>query len=158
MSLTKNQLDDPYTSADNELLKSYLCGIPLGETPVLRRLVNSVLRWSLAGILAATSLLGNELHDLFGIHHAGELGLCDCHDLGTVGHQGEPSVAAGHSDGCDDGANCPICNYLAQARIVGERVQAIVLSASVPSFVLPARLSAPTPDLQPFQARAPPAA
>ena len=40
---------------------------------MLRGLANSVLRWALAGILGATSLLGSELHELFGIHHAGEV-------------------------------------------------------------------------------------
>ena len=40
---------------------------------MLRGLANSVLRWALAGISGATSLLGSELHELFGIHHAGEV-------------------------------------------------------------------------------------
>jgi hypothetical protein len=47
---------------------------------------------------------------------------------------------------------------LAQGRIVGERVQAILVTVSVPSISLPAPLFVSTPLLQPFQARAPPAA
>jgi hypothetical protein len=124
---------------------------------MLRRPANLVLRWGLAGILGVTSLLGSELHDILGIHHAGQQGRCGC-QRSEIALQHGPSVAARHSEGCDDGTNCPICNYLAQGRIVGERVQAISVTVSVPSISLPAPLFVSTPLLQPFQARAPPAA
>ena len=97
---------------------------------MLRHPANSVLRWALAGILGVTSLLGSELHDILGIHHAGQLGGREGREL-ALHHQ--LSVAAGPSGSCDDGANCPICNYLAQGRIVGERVEAVSVTVSVPS-------------------------
>jgi hypothetical protein len=124
---------------------------------VLRRPANLILCWGLAGILGGASLLGGHLHDIFGIHHAGCLGSEACQSS-EIACQHGPSVAAGHSANCHDEANCPICNYLAQGQVVGERVQAEVVTASVPSISLPVPLFAPTPLLQPFQARAPPAA
>ena len=54
---------------------------------MLRRLANSVLRWGLAGILGATSLLGGELHEIFGIHHAGQCGRRGCESSGLAGQQ-----------------------------------------------------------------------
>jgi hypothetical protein len=121
---------------------------------VLRRLASSVLRWGLAGFLAATSLLGSQLHDIFGIHHAGQLSSCVGSGLAL---EHGPSLAAGHSESCDDEANCPICNYLAQGRIVGERFEAISVTVNVPNRSPAILLFLPSPHLQPFQARAPPA-
>jgi hypothetical protein len=120
-----------------------------------RCLANSVLRWGLAGILGVTSLLGSELHNIFGIHHACQLGGCEGSGLSL---QYQPSVAAGHSESCDDGTNCPICNYLAQGKNVGERFEGISVTVNVPNRSLAIPLFLPSPHLQPFQARAPPAA
>ena len=126
-----------------------------GGIPVLRCLANSVLRWVLAGVLGVTSFLGGELHEIFGIHHAGQLGGCggQCSEI-TLQHG--YSVAAGHSENCDDGTNCPICNYLAQGRMVGEQFEGISVTASMPDRSPPIPLFLPSPLLQPFQARAPP--
>jgi hypothetical protein len=124
---------------------------------VLRRPANLILCWGLAGILGATSLLGGHLHDILGIHHAGYLGREACQSSEIAYHHG-PSVAAGHSANCHDEANCPICNYLAQGQVVGERVQAVSVTVSVANISLPAPLCMAGPPLQPFQARAPPAA
>ena len=63
---------------------------------MLRRLANSVLRWGLAGILGVTSLFGGELHEILGIHHAGQFGGRGCESSGLAG-QHAASVAAGHS-------------------------------------------------------------
>lgn len=124
---------------------------------MLRRVANSVLRWSLAGILGVTSLLGSQLHDIFGIHHAGQQSGCHC-EGNERALQHEPSVAAGHSEGCDEGTNCPICNYLAQGRIVGERFEGVLVMVNVPHRSPEMPLFVPSLHLLPFQARAPPAA
>jgi hypothetical protein len=124
---------------------------------MLRRLANSVLRWGLAGILAATSLLGGHLHEILGIHHAGHFGGRGCEGGGLAG-QHAAAVAAGSAESCDDEANCPICNYLAQGRIVGERFEGFAVTANVPNPSPAIPLCLPTTHLQPFQARAPPAA
>ena len=50
---------------------------------MLRRPANSVLRWGLAGILGVTSLFGSELHDILGIHHAGQLGSAAAKAVGS---------------------------------------------------------------------------
>jgi hypothetical protein len=124
---------------------------------MLRRLANLVLRWGLAGILGAMSLFGSELHDILGIHHAGQLG-GGGHESSGLARQHESSVAAGHAENCDDEANCPICNYLAQGRMVGERFEGISVTVSVPNRSPAIPICLPSPHLQPFQARAPPAA
>ncbi len=124
---------------------------------MLRRLASSVLRWGLAGILCATSLLGGRLHDILGIHHAGELGGHGCEGSHLALHH-QPSLATGHSESCDDEATCPICNYLAQGNVIGPRVEAVVVTLSVPNRNPAPLLVVPSPDFQPFQAQAPPAA
>ena len=122
-----------------------------GEVPVLRRRANLVVRWGLAGILAAASLFGSKLHDICGICHAGQQGGCE-------GRAIVSSVAAGHSATCDDGANCPICNYLAQGRVVGERFEGLAATVNVPNRSPAVPLVLAGPHLQLFQAQAPPAA
>jgi hypothetical protein len=124
---------------------------------MLRRLASSVLRWGLAGILGATSLLGGELHEIFGIHHAGQCGRRGCESSGLAGQQAV-SVTAGSAESCHDEANCPICNYLAQGRTVGERFEGLAVTANMPNQSPAIPLCLPTAHLQPFQARAPPAA
>ncbi len=124
---------------------------------MLRGLASSILKWGLAGILAATSLLGSQLHEILGIHHAGHLHACVCAGNGPARPDGV-SVAAGHSACCDDEANCPICNYLAQGRIVGQRFAGVSVTVSVPERSPAVPLFLPSALLQPFQARAPPAA
>jgi hypothetical protein len=131
---------------------------------VLRPLANSVLRWSLVGVLGITSLLGGGLHDILGIHHAGYMG-----GAGSIGPASAastsfsasgltgPSVAAGQSQSCQDEANCPICNYLAQGRLVGERFEGVSVTVNLPHPSPEIPLFVSSPHLQPFQARAPPA-
>ena len=63
-------------------------------------------------------------------------------------------VALGNHD--DDA--CPICQYLAQGKIVAARFEAISVPVSVANRSLRTSLATPTPELQLFQARAPPAA
>ena len=122
---------------------------------MLRGLANSVLRWALAGILGATSLLGSELHELFGIHHAGEVRRCA--GSGLAGQSGA-SVAAGHAQSCDDGAICPICNYLAQGRVVGERFEGVSVAVSVPERSPAIPLFLPSPHLRAISGASAPAA
>ncbi len=130
---------------------------PLGKVSMLRGLVNSTLRWTLAGLLGVTSLFGSSLHDIFGIHHAGQQGesACESHEIGLLG---APSIAAAHVANCDNGANCPICNYLAQGKIVGERYEGILVTVHAPNRSPAIPVFLPSPHLQPFQARAPPVA
>ena len=124
---------------------------------MLRRLANLVLRWGLAGILGVTSLLGTELHEICGIHHALYGDECGCEPAtGTVQHG--PSLAVRQPQCSHDEANCPVCNYLAQGRLLGERVEGPSVALSVPNRIPAILLVAPSPHLQPFQARAPPAA
>jgi hypothetical protein len=124
---------------------------------MLRRLANSTLRWLLAGILGVTSLFGSSLHDIFGIHHAGQQGECACESR-EFGLQDAPPIAARHVASCDNEANCPICNYLAQGRIVGERYEGILVTVNAPNRSPAIPFFLPSPHLQPFQARAPPVA
>ena len=63
--------------------------------------------------------------------------------------------AADHREGCHDPATCPICQYLAQGQVIGERVEAVSVAASVPNRSLIIPLFLPSIVLQPFQARAP---
>ena len=130
-----------------------LCGALPAEVLVSRRLANTVLRWSLAGILGAMSLLGNELHEIFGIHHAGHLSGCGHVRSGLAGQVGL-SLVAGESQSCDE-ANCPICNYLAQRSLVGERFVEVPVTLSAPNRSPAVPLFAPSPRLLPFQSRAP---
>jgi hypothetical protein len=111
----------------------------------------------LAGILGVTSLLGSSLHDIFGNHHAGQQGESAC-EICEIGLQDAPSIAARHVTNCHDEANCPICHYLAQGRIVGERYEGILMTVHAPNQSLAVSVFLPGPPLQPFQARAPPAA
>ncbi len=100
-------------------------------------------------------MLGTELHDLFGIIHAttwvrGE--------DGAMAFTQGPALTTGRSAVCDDAANCPICNYLAQGRVVGERFEGIAVTAGVACRSPLVPLCLPSLPLQPFQARAPPLA
>ena len=118
---------------------------------MFRRRANLVLRWGLAGTLAAAALFGSQLHDICGVCHAGQQGGCDGREIASI-------LAAGRPANCDDGTNCPICNYLVQGTMAGERFVGVSVTVHVPnrSPAIPLLLS--TPHLQPFQARAPPVA
>ena len=122
---------------------------------MLRRLANLVLRWGLAGIIGTTSFFGSELHDIFGIHHAGQLGKCGCESKGLALQHGfsVAAVTAGNSENCDDGTNCPICNYLAQGQIAGEHFEGISVTVNVPNRSPAIPLFLPCPLLEPFQAQ-----
>ena len=122
---------------------------------MLRHRTNLVLRWGFAGFLGVMSLLGSQLHELLGIHHAGLLGHGESCELAL---QHRSSLAAAHSEACHDEASCPICNYLAQGRILGERFEGISVTANVPHRSTEMPLCLISPHLQPFQARAPPVA
>ena len=155
--LTKNKLDMPPMPSDNEPLTPYLYCVLPREVPVLRRLASSVLRWGVVGVLVATSLLGGELHSILGIRHSWQRGRCGWEGAACAVESGT-SVAGGHCQSCDDGTNCPICSFLAQGRIVGERFEAVSVTLSVPNRSPAIPLFAPSLHLRPFQSRAPPAA
>ncbi|MGO8746623.1 MAG: hypothetical protein ACLQNE_11600 [Thermoguttaceae bacterium] len=123
---------------------------------MVRRLANLTLRWGLAGILGVTSLFGSSLHDILGIP-AGQQVESAC-ERREVSLQDAPPIAARHVTSCHDEANCPICNYLAQGRIVGERYEGILVTVNAPNRSPAIPFFLPSPHLQPFQARAPPAA
>ncbi len=120
------------------------------------RAANSIVAWLLTGVVAAVSFFGTGLHQILGVHHGADSGP----DSQIGAH---PTTAAveiqkdGRQDGACDEANCPICSYLAQARVVGERFEALAVTVNLPNPTGEIPLFLPTPDLHPFQARAPPA-
>jgi len=123
---------------------------------VLGRRANSVVRWGLAAILGGASLFGNQLHGILGVHHASG---CDGVNRQAIGlsSQSQAAVDVAQAARCDDGTNCPICNFLSQGRIVGDRFDGPTAAVSLPnrSPVVPLRL--PSPLLHLFEARGPPA-
>ena len=129
---------------------------------VVRRPAKSLLTWLLAVMIGGLSFLGEGLHDLLGLHQGPVVS--DSHLLGFApgyysSHGNAPYVAAtNYRENCHDSATCPICQYLAQGRVVGQRVVVVSVAVSVPNRSPAIPLFLPSPHLQPFQARAPPAA
>jgi hypothetical protein len=127
------------------------------------RPASSALAWLLAGGLGVVSLLGSGLHQFPGMGHGPEGVACDrqSHSLmpGDDSQRGQDrwTIAGAHPECCHDGSNCPICNYLAQGKVLGESFAGVSVSASVPNRVPAAPLVWPSPDLLPAKARAPPA-
>ena len=129
---------------------------------MVRRPGKSLLTWLLAVMVGGLSLLGEGLHDLLGLHQGPVVS--DSHLLGFAPgcysrHGNTPYIGeASHRESCHDSATCPICQFLAQGRVVGQRVVVVSVAASVPNHSPAIPLFAPSTVLQPFQARAPPAA
>lgn len=127
----------------------------------MRRPARSLLTWFLTVMIGGMSFLGESLHDLLGFHHVPVVSdsCLLAFDPGRGSRQGNVSYIgeAPQRERCHDSATCPICQYLAQGRLVGEQVKVVSVAVSVPhpSTVIP--LFVPSPLLQPFQARAPPA-
>ena len=128
---------------------------------MVRRPARSLLTWFLAIAMGGLSLFGESLHELLGLHEGPVVS--DSRLLGFAascysGHSNAHYISGGnHRENCHDSATCPICQFLAQGRLLGERVKVVSVAASLPnrSPVIP--LFVPSPLLQPFQARAPPA-
>jgi hypothetical protein len=127
---------------------------------MVRRPGKSLLTWLLAVMIGGLSVFGEELHELLELHHQPSASVCGSEVSGFL-HGGNGHIclvaAANDRDGCHDPATCPICQYLAQGRVVGQRIVVVSVAVSVanPSPTIP--LFLPSPHLQPFQARAPPA-
>jgi hypothetical protein len=66
------------------------------------------------------------------------------------------SIEAGQASDSHDPANCPICQYLAQGKIVAERVEAVAVASCEQSVVFSLPQFAPSLTLRSFQSRAPP--
>jgi hypothetical protein len=136
------------------------------ESWIMVRRVRSFTAWFLAAALGGMSFVGEGLHELA------------CADHGAAGHahrfaaplltrdtlsppkfrssgQQQQLVAAGRSDH-HDAATCPICQFLAQARLIAERFEAAPALAPVPSQTYPAPVVVATSALKPYGARAPP--
>ena len=56
-----------------------------------------------------------------------------------------------HREACHDSATCPICQFFAQGKVIGERFQVVSVPVSMPNRSLAAPLVILAPDLQPFQ-------
>jgi hypothetical protein len=128
---------------------------------VVRRPGKSLLTWLLAAMIGGLSFLGEGLHDLLGLHQGPVVS--DSHLLGFSarfysGHENTCIAAANHRENCHDSATCPICQYLAQGRVVSQQVVVVSAAVGVPNRSPALPLFLPGPNLQPFQARAPPAA
>ena len=130
---------------------------------MVRRPGKSLLAWLLAAMIGGLSMFGEELHELLGLHHQPVAPVCGS-DVGgfSYGDSLENGhirlvAAANHRENCHDSATCPICQYLAQGRVVGQRVVVVSIAVSVPNRSPAIPIFLPGPHLQPFQARAPPA-
>jgi hypothetical protein len=109
--------------------------------------------WLLIEVLAGISCASAGLHCVLGIHHGADQAIGVCQPAAVSGLQ----VANGDDGVCDE-ANCPICNYLAQAKVAGEYFAIAVCSAGVSNDDIPPQVAVPAADLRPFEARGPPAA
>ena len=76
------------------------------------------MTWLLAGVVAGISFAGTGLHSILDIHHGPGLVI----PAQQTSVAGGVQAVAGDEGACDD-ANCPICNYLAQGSLVGERFE-----------------------------------
>ncbi len=114
-----------------------------------RRPGNLLLTWLLALLVGGFSLLGEGLHEFLGLHE------------GPIApdrySRGWHIAAADQRERCHDASTCPICQYFAQGKVIGERFQAMSVAGSVPNHSPVIALFTPRTVLQPFQARAPPA-
>ena len=126
---------------------------------VVRR-VRSCTAWFLAAALGGMSLLGEGLHELACVDHgsAGHGHPCAARirSHGTFSPafrcsgQQRQLAAAGRSDH-HDAATCPICQFLAQARLIAERFEAAPILAPVPSRTYSAPLVLATSALKPYE-------
>jgi len=131
---------------------------------MVRRPGKPLFTWLLAITMGGLSVFGEELHELLGLHHRQSVAsVCGSDVCGVFrgdslenGHS-RFVAAANHLESCHNSATCPVCQYLAQGRVVGERVVVVSVAVSVPNRSPAIPLFLPSPHLQPFQARAPPA-
>jgi hypothetical protein len=132
---------------------------------MVRRPGRSLIAWLLAVMIGGLSMFGEELHELLGLHHHQPFAsLCSSEVSGFFhGNSFENGhiclvAAANNLESCHNSATCPICQYLAQGRVVGQRVAVVSVAVSIPNRSPAVSFFLPSPHLQPFQARAPPAA
>ena len=108
------------------------------------------------------SLVGEGLHELLGLHHGPVVSERDSVLGFSYGYSSNPGNGryvgeSGHREDRHDAATCPICQYLAQGQVIGERVEVASVAVSVPDHRPLIPLFTPNTVLQPFQAPAPPA-
>ena len=127
--------------------------------------VKAALSWLLIGVLAAVSFAGPSLHSILGFHHCGVFGHVGnapvgASDASSFSQSPEKVVVRSLSsaNGDSDEANCPVCNYLAQAKIAGDHVDFVVSSIVIANETFIPEIQIPSPALRPFEARGPPAA
>lgn len=108
--------------------------------------------------MAALSIAGTGLHSILGVYHGQNHYAAACHSSSAGGQRLATVVLADRGDeGLCDEANCPVCNYLAQAQIVGNYAAIVVCPLSVDNDSVPPRISVPAADFPVFDARGPPA-
>lgn len=125
-------------------------------------MANLVFRWLVSSVYAGLAILGSQLHQIAGIHHGHCVSNFYCagssEDLifqsGSVAQLG----AASRVEGCHDPAHCPICHYLGQAKLLGDRVDTLWDAVVLATFIPSTPLFAPGDLVRQFQARAPPVA
>ena len=106
------------------------------------------------------SFAGTGLHSILGIQHGADHRVPghETSDLGDfAGVTGGSQVVAGYDRNCDE-ADCPICNYLAQAKVAADYSAIALCSVSVRDDSVPPQAAVPAADLRPFEARGPPLA
>src|SRR5580692_11977601 len=98
------------------------------------------MTWLLAVVVGMLSLAGTGLHAILGIHHGSHHSVPanqayrDSGSRDSTGGSkvvGNRLVTAG-DEACDE-AGCPICNFLAQGRIIGERFEGLSVSVGLPT-------------------------
>ena len=109
--------------------------------------------------MVALSIAGTGLHSILGIHHEPSHGVParPASGGGDMQFVGGDTVITADAEACCD-TNCPICNYLAQAKVAGEYSAIVVCSLGVRNDNVPPQVAVPAADLRPFEARGPPAA
>jgi hypothetical protein len=131
---------------------------------MMRCLASSSLKWFLAGVFGAVSLFGSGLHYIPGMGHGGSG--CGHSHAGDFSRsvfaaqqwQGCHFAAVNHTEGCDNDSQCPICQYMAQGKVLGERFEPNSVPTLVARRAVLAPLAVASAVLQAFQARGPPAA
>jgi hypothetical protein len=120
------------------------------------RNANVALRLILAGILGATSLCGSNLHELFGIEHAGfaRRAISQGADLHSAR---SAAISAGREQAVHD-YRCAVCNYLSQVQLPSPSFAGAPASASAPMPRLIFSAAFPAACFSPFHSRAPPVA
>jgi hypothetical protein len=117
----------------------------------------SILKWFVTGLFAVVAITGQALHSLPGCGH------CPCDDHGSptcAGHACDARVQSGHesSDCGHSAADCSICKFFSQAKILGHAWHSGGDTPLVASIALLPAAFYPTAPVHAFDARGPPAA